>query len=90
MSNSSKPKSSTSINKIRDLLGEQSGYLLDHRSKTLKKDQLHLPGPDFIDRIWLGSDRPAPVLRSLQSLFDHGRLRASRAAAFGRHRFAAD
>jgi fructose-bisphosphate aldolase, class I len=62
------------IAKISEMLGNQSGYYLDHQSKTLSKDQLHLPGPDFVDRIWVGSDRPAPVLRSLQALFDHGRL----------------
>ena len=65
------------IAKIREMLGNQSGYYLDHQSKTLSKDQLHLPGPDFVDRVWVGSDRPAPVLRSLQSLFDHGRLRGT-------------
>ena len=66
--------SAKSIAKIKELLGDQADYLLDHQSKTLNKDQLHLPGPDFIDRVWLSSDRPAPVLRSLQALFDHGRL----------------
>src|SRR5207249_6142197 len=49
-------------------------YLLEHRCKTLPNDQLDLPGPDFIGRVWLGSDRKAPVLRNLQALFDHGRL----------------
>jgi class I fructose-bisphosphate aldolase len=38
------------------------------------KDLLHLPGADFIDRVWQISDRPVPVLRSIQSMFDHGRL----------------
>jgi class I fructose-bisphosphate aldolase len=70
-------QSASSISKIRDLLGERSEYFLKHQSKTLGKNHLHLPGPDFIDRVWLGSDRPAPVLRSLQSLFDHGRLRGT-------------
>jgi class I fructose-bisphosphate aldolase len=62
------------IGKIRELLGSQSGYYLDHQSKTVSKDQLHLPGPDFIDRVWLGSDRSTSVLRNLQAIFDHGRL----------------
>ena len=66
-----------SITKIKEMLGSQSGFYLDHQSKTLSKDQLHLPGPDFVDRVWINSDRPAPVLRSLQTLFDHGRLRGS-------------
>ena len=71
------PDSKNTIAKIKELLGDQSGYFLDHQSKTLNKNQLHLPGPDFIDRVCLSSDRPAPVLRSLQSLFDHGRLRGT-------------
>jgi class I fructose-bisphosphate aldolase len=65
------------VSKIAELLGDQSGYLLDYRCKTVSKDQLHLPGPDFIDRVWLNSDRPAPVLRSLQAVFNHGRLRGT-------------
>lgn len=62
------------INKIADLLGNESDRLLQHRCKTVSKDQLHLPGPDFVDRIFALSDRPVPVLRSLQNLFDNGRL----------------
>ncbi|MDR0358993.1 MAG: class I fructose-bisphosphate aldolase [bacterium] len=48
--------------------------MLDHKSTTIPKDQLHLPGPDFVDRIWTKSDRNPRVLRSLQTLFDTGRL----------------
>jgi len=63
------------INDITKLLGdEQAKYLLDHRSHTVTADRLHLPGGDFIDRVWSGSDRNPQVLKSLQSLFDHGRL----------------
>ena len=62
------------IEGIRTLLGPDASYLLDHQSGTWSKDQLHLPGPDFIDRAWGASDRPPQVLRSLQSLVDHGRL----------------
>lgn len=63
------------INGITKLLGEeQAKYLLDHKSKTVSGDQLHLPGPDFIDRVWGGSDRNPQVLKSIQALFDHGRL----------------
>jgi len=51
--------------------------LLDYKCKTVGKEQLHLPGPDFIDRTWLNSDRPASVLRNLQAMFDHGRLSGS-------------
>ena len=75
MSKAKNLQSSDSLSKIRELLGKESGYFLDHESKTVGRDQLHLPGPDFVERIWLNSDRPAPVLRNLQSLFDHGRLR---------------
>jgi class I fructose-bisphosphate aldolase len=66
-----------SIAKIEELLGDKARYYLDHQCKTVPKEHIHLPGPDFIDRIWLVSDRPAPVLRSLQALFDHGRLRGT-------------
>jgi len=69
-----KPKGKN-INGITKLLGDkQAKYLLEHKSKTVPADRLHLPGPDFIDRAWSGSDRNPQVLRSLQSLFDHGRL----------------
>ncbi len=51
--------------------------MLDYKCKTVGKEQLHLPGPDFIDRTWLNSDRPASVLRNLQAMFDHGRLSGS-------------
>jgi fructose-bisphosphate aldolase, class I len=74
MSNTGNLQNANTISRIKELLGNQAGYYLDHQSKTLSKDQLHLPGPDFVDRVWLASDRPAPVLRSLQALFDHGRL----------------
>jgi fructose-bisphosphate aldolase, class I len=70
-------QSENNIARIKQLLGDKAGYFLDHQSKTLSKDQLHLPGPDFVDRVWLDSDRPIPVLRSLQSLFNHGRLRGT-------------
>jgi class I fructose-bisphosphate aldolase len=63
------------LGKITELLGEeQSKYLLDHNCKTVSSDLLSLPGPDFIDRVWIGSDRNPQVLKSLQSLFNHGRL----------------
>lgn len=59
---------------IQKLLGEEAGYLLDYRCKGIPKESLHLPGPDFIDRIWMLSDRQPQVLRSMQQLFGHGRL----------------
>lgn len=62
------------LREIEALLGEESEDLLSHVCQTVPKEQLHLPGPDFVERIFAPSDRPTPVLRSLQQLFDHGRL----------------
>jgi fructose-bisphosphate aldolase, class I len=77
MSNSINLQSENNFARIKQLLGDKAGYFLDYQSKSLSKDQLHLPGPDFVDRVWLDSDRPVPVLRGLQSLFNHGRLRGT-------------
>jgi class I fructose-bisphosphate aldolase len=63
-----------SIREIEQVLGEAARHLLTYQSKTIAKESLHLPGPDFIDRVWVGSDRSPVVLRNLQTLFDHGRL----------------
>src|SRR5213079_3291182 len=60
--------------KITELLGDKAEYLLDHKSKSISKDQLHLPGPDFVDRIWINSDRNPHVLRNLQLMYSTGRL----------------
>ena len=59
---------------ITGLLGDKAEYLLNHQCKTFSKDQLHLPGPDFVDRIWVNSDRNPSVLRNLQAMYGHGRL----------------
>jgi class I fructose-bisphosphate aldolase len=59
---------------LQSLLGEEAEYLLGHQCKTISKDMLYLPGPDFVSRVFMNTDRPASVLRSLQQLFDHGRL----------------
>lgn len=59
---------------IEQLLGADAQSLLEHQCKTISKDSLHLPGPDFIDRVYALSDRPTPVLKSLQQLFSHGRM----------------
>jgi len=64
----------TSTSKLEDILGADAAPLLQHQCKTIPKEQLHLPGPDYVERIYGGSDRPARVLTSLQSLLDHGRL----------------
>jgi class I fructose-bisphosphate aldolase len=58
---------------IIELLGDEAQDLLEYKPKV-SKDQLNLPGPDFIDRVLAYSDRPNAVLRNLQSMFDHGRL----------------
>jgi class I fructose-bisphosphate aldolase len=60
--------------RIEEILGDDARNLLDHRSETVSSELLHLPGPDFIDRVWAASDRSPRVLRNLQALFDHGRL----------------
>ena len=59
---------------IVSLLGSEGENLLQYESKTIAKEQLHAPGPDFVDRIFAQSNRSPQVLRSLQQLFDHGRL----------------
>src|ERR1700682_2970194 len=60
--------------KLEEILGPDAQDLLEHKCNTVPKEQLHLPGPDFVDRVWKDSDRPTRVLRSLQSLSEHGRL----------------
>ena len=59
---------------VEEILGAEAAGLLQHQCKTIPKDTLHLPGPDFVERIHLNSNRPVNVLGRLQSLFDHGRL----------------
>lgn len=61
-------------NKIVEHLGAEADSLLTYQCKGIPKEHLHLPGPDFVDRIFSVTDRPVPVLRNMQSLFDHGRL----------------
>lgn len=62
------------INRIVELLGNEADYLLNHTCKTIPKDQLHLPGPDFVDRVVAPSDRNPAVMRNMQLLFNTGRL----------------
>jgi class I fructose-bisphosphate aldolase len=64
----------TSLGEIEAILGDDASSLLEHRCETVARARLHLPGPDFVDRVWTSSDRSPRVLRSLQTLFDHGRL----------------
>lgn len=58
---------------IESLLGNEAEYLLNYQGK-IDANLLHLPGPDFIERVFVQSDRPPQVLRSLQQLYSHGRL----------------
>jgi fructose-bisphosphate aldolase, class I len=60
---------------IAELLGKDADFLLKHQSKTISKDQLHLPSPTFVDDIFAPSNRNPQVLRSLQQLFSTGRLK---------------
>ncbi|HZK24663.1 MAG TPA: class I fructose-bisphosphate aldolase [Oscillospiraceae bacterium] len=59
---------------ISELLGKDAQYLLEHQCDTIERARLHLPGPDFVGRVVAMTDRPVPVLRSLQTMFNHGRL----------------
>ena len=59
---------------ITELLGNQAENLLTHKCKTFSKDQLHLPSPDFVDKVFAQSNRNTQVLRNLQALYNHGRL----------------
>lgn len=62
------------MSRIAELLGDEAEYLLEHRCTTIPKEMLHLPGPDFVDRVWKDSDRNPRVLRAMQELFNTGRL----------------
>ena len=62
------------LNKIKELLGKDADSLLGHKCTTIPKEELNLPGPDFIDRVWKDSDRSPNVLKNMQSIFSHGRL----------------
>jgi len=59
---------------VEKLLGNDASDLLEYKCKTVPKEQLHLPGPDFIDRVVVYNDRPSNVLRNMQAVYDHGRL----------------
>jgi class I fructose-bisphosphate aldolase len=62
------------LERIEELLGDEAESLLGHTCRTIDKEQLHLPGPDFIDRVVAINDRSNQVLRNLESMFSHGRL----------------
>ena len=58
---------------ITERLGREADSLLNHTAKV-SSDLLHLPGPDFVERVWVQNDRSPQVLRNIQSIYDHGRL----------------
>lgn len=62
------------FSKIQELLGDEAEALLNHTTTTIPKENLHIPGGDFVDRVWYASDRTPAVLRSMQTLFENGRL----------------
>jgi len=62
------------VESIRGHLGAEADSLLNHTCDKIRKENLHIPGPDFIDRTFVDSDRSSQVLRNLKSIFDHGRL----------------
>ena len=63
--------------RIEQILGEDAERLLSYQASRVPKERLQLPGPDMVERLWVESDRPTPVLRSLQALFGTGRLAGS-------------
>jgi len=71
MANTQQTASTGSIEK---LLGKEADYLLNHKCKTVSKTNLHLPGPSFVDNIFIPSDRPNSVLRNLELMYNTGRL----------------
>lgn len=66
--------SGSALDKIAELLGEEADSLLQHECKTIPRSALHLPGGDFVDRIFMSSDRNNKVLANLQRIYGHGRL----------------
>src|SRR5687768_15909076 len=63
-----------SLKKITELLGKNSESLLNHQSKTILKNTIHHPGADFIDRMFVNSNRNAQVLKNLSAIYNNGRL----------------
>ncbi|MFN8058682.1 MAG: class I fructose-bisphosphate aldolase [Vicinamibacterales bacterium] len=61
-------------NSVHALLGADAETLLGYQARGVPKESLHLPGPDFVDRVWVQSDRSPQVLRNFQSILNHGRL----------------
>ena len=68
------PMAELTTSRIQEYLGNEADDLLGFSDPKISKDLLHLPGPDFVDRVFAQSDRPVPVMRSLQQIYDTGRL----------------
>ena len=64
----------TMLEHLQTLLGNEAQSLIEHKCQTISKDKLHLPGPDFIDRVFSQTDRKPAVLRSLAQMYNFGRL----------------
>jgi fructose-bisphosphate aldolase, class I len=62
------------LSEIEKILGEEASSLLNHTCQTIPKDKLYLPGSDWIEKVWINSDRNIRVIRSLSQLLNHGRL----------------
>ena len=69
-----RPTRELSLSDIADILGDEAQDLLEHRCEGIPASSLHLPGPDFVTRVWAQSDRSPQVLRNLQAILNHGRL----------------
>src|SRR6202795_2453937 len=67
----------TSTGNIETYLGAKAEFYLAYKTPKIAKERLHLPGPDFIDRVWTLSDRSSRVLSNLNRMFHHGRLRGT-------------
>jgi class I fructose-bisphosphate aldolase len=67
-------KRDDALARVEEMLGGDAQTLLEYTARGITKDQIQVPGPDFVDRVWALSDRNPRVLRSLQSLFTNGRL----------------
>ncbi|MDZ4712146.1 MAG: class I fructose-bisphosphate aldolase [bacterium] len=62
------------LEKIKEILGKENESLLTYEAKAIPKDTIHLPGKDFIDRVWKDTDRTPNVLRNMQTIYNNGRL----------------
>lgn len=69
-----KGASAMKYSEIQSILGDKAEYLLGHESKTISKDKIHIPGPDWTNRIFAQTDRNNRVLRSIETLLQNGRL----------------